>query len=194
MASSFVQIANSALIKVGADTITSFADGTTESNVVNARYEECRDIVLRMHPWNCAVTRVVLAALVTVPAYDFSTEYQLPADCLRVLDVEGDVEYRIEGRKLLADSTPINLKYIRRITDPNELDVLCAEAIAFYLAYDISYKLMQSGDHRNAIYEGFLKVLRQAKTSDAQEDGLSTLEASYFLRSRLSTGNPPINR
>jgi hypothetical protein len=46
-----VSICNRALAMLGANTITSLQDGSTEANVCNAVYADARDAVLRSHPW-----------------------------------------------------------------------------------------------------------------------------------------------
>ena len=55
-----VDICNSALIKIGADTITTIADDNKRANLCNERYKHCRDEVLRSHNWDCATLKVKL--------------------------------------------------------------------------------------------------------------------------------------
>ncbi len=80
MPSSFVEIANSAIVKVGGRSIQSLDDDTVEAKTCKLRMEPCKRIVLRMHPWNFAIERVSLAPLVSTPAFEFSAEFQLPSD------------------------------------------------------------------------------------------------------------------
>src|SRR5210317_2378918 len=118
--SSVVQICNIALTNVGETKIAALNEENERARVVNLRYEDCRDSVLRSHPWNCAVHRVELSADVTAPAWGYAKRFALPADCLRVLDIENYFEeYEVEGRYILTDSTAVKLKYIKKITDPN---------------------------------------------------------------------------
>lgn len=193
MATTNIAIANSALIKLGTSTILSFTDGTKEANLCNLRFEECRDIVLRLHPWNCAITRVQLAPLVTEPAFGFTVEFQLPTDLLRVLyvdPIENDIDYRIEGRKLLADVTTIDLVYVKKVTDPTEMDVLMAEALATYLAYDISYSLTQSAEMQTRMWDSFIKILASARSADAKEEPARELQADLWIQSRVASTSP----
>jgi len=188
MASSWVAVANAALIKLGTSTIISFDDGTKQANLAKLRYEEVRDIVLRMHPWNCAMSRVIMSPLVSTPAFEFSNEFQLPSDLLRVIEIQPvETPYKVEGRKLLADATQLDLKYIYRVTDPTQLDVLCTEAIACYLAYDICYALMQDAGLQDVKWSEFEKVLRRAKHADATEDSESTLQADDWDVARFNS-------
>lgn len=184
MASSDVAIINSALIKIGSTPILSTSDGSKEANLALVRFEECRDIVLRMHPWNCAIKRVILAPLATTPAFDFSNEFQMPSDLLRLLMVQEQIDYRIEGRKILADATELNIKYIFRETNPNNLDVLCSEAIALYLAYDLSFALAQDVQRTETLQNAFKIHLQKARAVDSQEDGRNALRPNYVHDSR----------
>lgn len=194
MASSWVSIINSALIKVGETPIMSIDDGSKSANLAKARYEEVRDIVLRSHPWNCAVKRVALASLSTVPAFDFSNEFQLPSDCIRLLSVDETLDYRVEGQKILADATLLNIKYISRVTNPVQIDCLCAEAIALYLAYDLSYALVQDINKTEALAQAYARHVRKAGSVDSQEDGRNTLRPNFFMDSRQGYPFQPQSR
>ena len=85
-----VSICSNALRRLGDDPITSLTDDTERARLCNAFYVPARDLVLRSHPWNFAVTRATLAQLSDTPAYEYSYQYALPNDpyCLRVLSME----------------------------------------------------------------------------------------------------------
>ena len=87
-----VDIANRALAKIGAESITSFDDGTKRSNLCRDIYPSTRDAVLRAYPWNCAIERQELALDLAVPLFGYAYKYQLPIIpyCLRVLEVENN--------------------------------------------------------------------------------------------------------
>ena len=189
MSVSSVDIANSALVKVGAETILSLDDDSKEAQVCKVRYNLVRQIVLRMHPWNCAIKRATTSALTAAPAFGYSYQHQLPADCLRALevDVQDDPEYRIEGRRLHTDSNEVELKYLYDLEDTSEMDALLTETIAAYLAFDIAYTLTQNGNVRDSMFGLFEAALRRAKTIDAQEDSRMELEANHWDESRIST-------
>lgn len=54
------EISNAALIKIGANLITAFEDGTHEAKVARSLCPLVRDFVLTSHPSEFAVTRVGL--------------------------------------------------------------------------------------------------------------------------------------
>lgn len=183
---SVVGIVNSGLIKVGADTITSLTDDSAEARAANAQYEKLRDEVLRAHPWNFAAARSRLARLADAPAFGFAYQYQLPADCLRILGMnDGRARFEIEGRRLLTDEETADVSYLRRVTDPNEFDAMFAEALAYRMAADLAYPLANSTTLASAMMQLFQNALALARAIDGQEGGAQRiLEASAWLDAR----------
>ena len=120
---SVVQICNGALNQLGASTILTLTEDSKNARLCNARYENVRDSVFRHHPWNCLLTRIQIAADTATPAWGFTKQFTLPADCLRLIklfDYESD--HVVEGRKILSNSSTMKILYISRVTDPNEYD------------------------------------------------------------------------
>lgn len=186
MATNTTEIANSALMKIGAASILSMDDDTKEARLCKLRYNPVRRIVLRMHPWNCAIDRVLLAPLVETPAFDFTKVFQMPSDLLRLINITPlDIFYRIEGRKILCDETSLELRYLKDVTDVTQLDELLSEAIACYLAWDMAFALTQSNTAREFAWKQFETIKRQAKSIDAQEERDYELTADTFLDSRI---------
>lgn len=60
MAQSSLEVANSALYKLGATKITSLSDASKEARICNDRVDLCKKAVLCLHPWNFAIKRAVL--------------------------------------------------------------------------------------------------------------------------------------
>ena len=136
-----VDLANEALLLLGANTITSFTDNDSNAVLVNRFYEGERDALLRSHRWNCAVTTVNLASLVETPIIDWKYKFTLPTDpyCLRVLDVRtvtGDIklDFEIQGREILTEETNEDITYIKRLDDATQFDSLLYQALVFRIA------------------------------------------------------------
>ena len=96
------------------------------------------------------MARASLAKRTTSPVFGYDDEYQLPTDCLRVVEVpESRLPWVVEGRKLLSDEgAPLNIRYIRREEDPNQYDPLLFSAIAARLALEMAEELTQSNTKR----------------------------------------------
>lgn len=188
MAANSVEIANNALIMLGASTITSLADSTKEAKACNARYDAARKAVLRAYPWNFAIKRDTL----DTPAgasYDFGYEndFALPNDCLRVISADtGGADYRIEQGKLLTDAGSVDVIYIFNVTDTTKFDPMFDEALAAYLAWSVSFHLTQSNELRDLMWKQYYALAKLGRFVNATENPRQEVEASQWILSRIS--------
>ena len=167
---SVVEICNNALNQLGASTILSLTEDSKNARLCNARYESIRNAVFRSHSWNCLMARQELAADTTTPAWGWAKQFTLPSDCLRVITISDyDYDYKIEGRKIMANVSPIKLQYIKLVTDPNEYDTLLAETISAALAADISFAVTANATLVTTMKEIYKEKLAEAKHVDATE-------------------------
>ncbi|BAQ85794.1 putative tail tubular protein [uncultured Mediterranean phage uvMED] len=191
---SAVDIANSALNNIGASTINSLTEDSVAARIVNQRYVFVRDAVFRSHPWNCLVRRASLAQNSTAPTWGYTYAYNLPTDpyCLRVLRLEKlDLDYKVEGRTIVSDEQTMKIKFIARVTDPNEYDTLLVESIAARLAADICYGITNSNAlvaNMVALYESKLKEARFVDATEGMPGvegaDLGVVQADTFINSR----------
>ena len=184
---SWVGICNIALTNLGVKRITSLTEDTAAARACNERYEDVRDAVLRAHPWNCARAQASLNAVSgTTPAYTFSTYYQLPADFLRLIDLEyPENPYQIHGRRIASSASAMKITYVKRETDPNTLDALVHQAIGHRLAWEISETLTKDKNLKAEQWSQYNLVLAEARSVDSQETGDTELAATDFALSRL---------
>ena len=167
---SVVDICNGALNQLGASTILTLTEDSKNARLCNARYTQVRDSVFRSHPWNCLQKRVQLAADTDTPAWGFTKQYTLPADCLRVLTIlDYDADYKIEGRKILTDNSTMKILYISRVEDPNEYDELLRETLSASLAADIAYAVTSSNPTATNMFNLFQSKLKEARFVDSTE-------------------------
>jgi hypothetical protein len=194
VATSKVDICNSALIKVGAARISSLDDNTKEGRLCKELYPRLCDELVRSHPWNFATARVALAATVATPAYGFDYQHQLPNDCLRVMNINLDygdetgkfVEWKIEGRMLLANDTPVKIKYLKDVSETPELfDAHFAEALALRIAVDLAYPMAQSTTLVELLSRRYQRMLADARTFDGQEGSSDRVGADTWLDARF---------
>ncbi len=133
----------------------------------------------------------MFTALTEAPAWGYAYQYQLPQGpvpnhCLRLLEVDGSDDYRIEGRRIVTDAPPpLDILYIGRIEDAADYDALLAEAIAAKLAVHLAGNLTESGSRIEAA-RGYLEdILQQARSSDAQEGGQVRFSVDAWLQARV---------
>ncbi len=187
MAHSEVSICNAGLIELGEDTITALTDDLKSARLCNQRYEALRDAVLRDAKWNFALERAQLAKLTSTPSFGFSSEFQLPTDCLRVLKTNDYLDtYKIEGRKILSDASSVKIQYIKRVTDPAQFDSMFAEALSARIAVALAIPLTDSDSRLASMKALYDERIGDARGTDAQENGsIEVYEATEWLNSRL---------
>lgn len=188
MPQSWTEVCNLALTDLGHQRITSLDDLTKEASLSKLVYPACRDEVLRLHPWNSASRRAALPELAAAPAFGYDHQYQLPADCLRVLrlpDAHAETPWKVEGRVLLTDlGAPLSVQYVTRLDDPGEMDPLLVAAIAARIAMRLCRPLTQSESLLEEMRRLFADRLRDARSADAQEGGGDRISADMFVDAR----------
>ena len=190
---SVVDICNGALNQLGATTILSLTEDSKNARLCNSRYTQVRDALFRSHPWNCLQKRVQIAADTTAPAWGFTYAYTLPADCLRLLKIlDYDSNYKVEGRKILSNTSSMKILYVARVTDPNEYDELLRETLSASLGADIAFGVTSNNQTASNMYNLFKEKLRDARFVDSTEGqnidsdlGMAdVIDASTFINSR----------
>jgi hypothetical protein len=115
-----ISICSDALIMLGAKAISSFNDGTDESNTCDRLYPDIRDALLTQHVWSFTLKKVKLARLITTPNSAWKYEYQLPGDRLsNVRAVRNSAnphspiqkDWEIQGDKLMTDLETVYIDY-----------------------------------------------------------------------------------
>jgi len=183
-----VEICNMALQRIGADRITALTDNTESANAVSTIYDMVADEVMAAGAWTTCLVRTVLAQSTTTPSFDYDYQYQLPTDpkCLRVVKVNADypseIEYRIEGDKLLTDETTVSILYVARLANTSSYGPNLTKAIVSRLAAELSYKFSATAKFVDRM---------EAK---AEKDLMDALSADGVQGSVLSYINDDINR
>ena len=190
---SVVDICNGALNQLGASTILSLTEDSKNARICNQRYTQVRDGVFRSHPWNCLQKRVELAADSTAPAWGFKVSFTLPSDCLRLLRIlDYESNYKVEGRKILSNTSSMKILYVARITDPNQYDELLRETLSASLGADIAFAITSNNQTAQNMYQLFQDKLRDARFVDSTEGqnidqdlGMTdSIDAGTFINSR----------
>lgn len=170
---SVAEICNRALQKLGAKRITSIDENSNSARACLACYDTLRDSELQKHRWGFAVKRAELAADATAPAWGRTAQYTLPADFLKLIAPYPEMDsnsrdWVIENRKILTnDSSPIYIRYIAQITDPNQMDVNFREGLSAKMAMEMCEELTQSNSKKESAREDYKTAIKDARKSSA---------------------------
>ena len=194
-------ICNAALVALGEDLIASFTppDGSKAGRLCATRYDPVRRMVLRATPWSCAKALAVLSASATTPAFGWGFQYQVPADFLRLWSAADDGDdnndawnwsaepWEMVGNTIQTDNAgPLNVLYIRDLTDCTIMDALLVQAIGLHLAADIGLALTGSMEKVNKAKQDLAQLLPDARLVTSQESSPQEYDADVWLRARNS--------
>lgn len=176
-----VQICNSALIRLGAKTITALTDATKEGDLCEEQYPKLRNWLLRSHPWrfNSAVQELGSGQRATSdldPYWEYKFTVPTSAPIARILSItdldDHRIEYEIVGGLIHCNETDIRIRYVPRYTataaESGSYDYPedFAEALAALLAANLAMSLTQN----SSLYDRLMQEYREA-VSIAKHNG-----------------------
>lgn len=190
-------ITNLALAKLGISPIMALTDDSKQAQFANRFYSQTRDEVLSSHRWNFAMRRETLNRLATGPVFEWEFAYQLPVDCLRVVQLNGyepseeQGMFAVEADQLLTDAEDALVRYIARVEDGSFYPPLFSQALATLLASRLAGPLTGSRELPTALIQEYETLTGpKARMADVFEEQRrlkpawveSDLVASRFTR------------
>jgi hypothetical protein len=145
-----ISICSDALMLLGAQTISSFNDGTDRANFCDRIYPDTRDTTLMMFPWSFAYKRAQLSKLLTTPNSEYANQFQMPGDRLgnpRQVFLNNSTnprsfkEFEIQGDLLLTNENTIFIEYPYSVPEfamPQYFVKLLKYMLAWHLAYPVT--------------------------------------------------------
>lgn len=182
-----VNIANMALRMMGAGRIESLTENAPEAQAITDVYDMCRRELLRLLPWRFATKYVELANTGTTPTLQWSQEYQLPSDVIKVISLnnpQANYPFEIQGDKLLCDDSTAKIKYIQDIEDVAQFDDNFAQALAALIASRTATTITGSRTKQNDMYAMYKESIAEARTMSAQETYADDMFADDFITVR----------
>lgn len=184
---SAISICNSALDKLGQSSIVSFGDRDNNSRLCARNYYSTRDELLRKHPWNFATDRKTLSASIRKPPWGFEHLFPLPHSCLRLLEVRNvkPEDFQLEQNEILANTDSLEIRYIRRVSDPTIYDLSFVGALSYSLAVKLSKSISVNAEERKLLISEARKTLNEARRIDAQENPVILTQEDDWITVRL---------
>ncbi|UFN47961.1 hypothetical protein LPC08_18370 [Roseomonas sp. OT10] len=179
MALSALVLCSRVLLRIGAQPVASFEEGTAEAEVAANLYPGTRDALLAAHPWSFATGQMVLPRLLDVPVDGTGAAFQLPANCLRILSagtLRGrGLDYRIHEKRLHADTDRVVLTYLFR-PDESAFPPHFAAALVARLAAEFCIPLTDSTARAEMLQRLAGSEFREARLTDSQQHTIQAIE------------------
>jgi len=147
MALNDTKICNMALGRLKSKRINDYSDSS--ENTVQAihcrlHYETTRDALIESYPWRFASARATLAADTETPDFEFDYQFLLPVDFLAMRSIYEDRfsdenlrSYRLEENLLLTNESSMEIRYIKKVTDPTKFDQLFVKLFVLLLSDEL---------------------------------------------------------
>lgn len=188
MALNDVALCSRALIRIGAAPITSFEDGTAESEIAGALFAPVRDALLSAYAWSFASGQVALSQLETAPVADYDYAYQLPNDFLRALSAGTGTKgrglnYRLSRGALHTNASAVILTYLFR-PEEEEFPPYFDQALIARLAAEFTIPVTENTSRAEALFRLAQKEYENARQIDAQQDTPRAIEDFTLIKAR----------
>lgn len=193
-----IDVANRALLKIGASRISSFEDDSKEAQALTICWDAVQDREIAAYSWAFALRRTSLPALADAPAWGYAKQYQLPEGFLGLdwadgLDVSTAADYldgteaswRIEGGKILTDTpTPLRIIYRARVTDPQQWGPHFCEVMALALAIEICDDVSGSLQRKQMLVQEKREAIALARRLNAIQQAPRTMPDASWITER----------
>jgi len=195
MATTKTQIFNLALAHIGEPGIANFQIAGAPARNARLIYDDIRDQVIHEFPWNFATRYDSAAALAETPSWHWQNAYVMPSDYLRVLRIQGDLRRDWEVADmddktvLMCNiSSPINFKYIRRVTNVSRYSPNFVSALAARLAIELVIPLGKRLTLMDSLRTIYMAKMSLARTVDSQEKTPEIIQANDWTDARMNSG------
>ncbi len=180
MALNDVALCSRALIRLGAAPITSFADGTAESEIAGALFGPVRDALLSSYTWTFAMSQAQLTPLLDAPVADYQKSFALPNNYLRAISAGSGgrgrgLNYRIARGALHTNAEEVVLTYLFR-PEEEEFPPYFDMALIARLSAEFCIPITESTSRADAMMRMADKEAARARQIDAQQDSPNRLE------------------
>lgn len=194
-----VALCNQSLDRIGSKNFTlAIQTGVEALKCINI-YTQTRDALLRSFEWPFASARKTLYPASNSPDFEWDYQFRLPEDFLRLksdYNIEDsypvDERFTIEGDYYLANDNDANIKYIKKVTDPDDFDPLFTEVLILTLAKKLIPTLAgtKSPTLLEDVGRDLADVTSKARTVCRQETNTSGRSDWRQARHSVDTSSP----
>lgn len=191
VANSPLDVVNNALFLMGADSISSFTDSTSEAKIANALYEDTVQAAFASFRWRFATRQKTLTRLDTAPVGRHDAAYHMPSSCVTANAVTVNdipIEYDIYQNKIHCDESSTStlvLDYVERVFE-TEWPSYFTTPVQFSLAGVFAITLAKDGTLSQMMDQKADVLFAKARNIDSQQQTTRKLNTSRFIAQRRS--------
>lgn len=178
-----INICSRALNAIGAESITSFTEGSTEAKVANQKYQTSKLKLLSIYPWSFNKSEVYIAKLQKNDLAKYQFFYEKPNDFLvaRTLK-ENDrvVEYCFACGKINTDATEPSLVYSANC-DEFDMPPYFVSLLIDLCARDFLIPVTGKNDDYGIFDKIYQSALAEAKSVDAMSKTPSRINSDLLI-------------
>lgn len=193
-----IDIINLALTRIGESRILELDEESKAADEARAVYDLLLDSELMANRWGFAQKRAALPVSLPSPAWGYANQYQIPADCLSIVYVDGQEPaalddfrqarfpvWQIEGRYIVTDlSAPLNVLYVAGIEIPEEGSASFRTPFSLKLAEVLAIPISGDSGIRDRMAQAYEIAIRDASAQSAIQSAPQYVADSTWLEVR----------
>jgi len=180
VAASKLEMVNGALIELGAITLSSLSGPALEVEIANRIYDQVYGDLLGKAPWRFAVKKADLSHLVAAPLNEWSDQFDLPAQCVRIVRVYPDQPFEVFEGKVYANASSLAVDYVERVSE-SLLPPPFVRLVALELAVRMCIAITNDVELKKTLQQDVRMQFAAALAADAQQRPNVPLRASPFV-------------
>jgi hypothetical protein len=178
MGQNALQIANIALSRLGARSLDSLSEDSTNGRHTRLRYPSVRDMLLRDHVWAFAKKYQSMAPTAAVTDLaPWAHKFTIPSDCGRILSISRSnetVAYERIANEIFAVESILDIRYVRAFGSEVVDDAFIfpddfGEAAAAYLAAQLAIPISQNRSLYDLNMQDYRERIAMARFNGATE-------------------------
>lgn len=187
---SSLQICQQALVLIGAQPLTSFDDGTTESIACSNLYENTARDELGQYRWRFASNQVQLSRLVDVPSAKWEAAYQLPPECLSIStvyvnDIPIDFDRYEDNVFCNAEVEDVVILEGTFRVDEQFWPPYFVQMMVYRIASQLAHSIAAQVDTSDLLDQRAMRHARMARNRDAQGRTAPKIDTSRLINTRF---------
>mgnify|MGYP003632038996 FL=1 len=186
-----IKICSRASLLIGGNPISSFTDGSSESIVAGAMYEDMARAALTNCRWRFSTSQEQLNRLTEAPTGRFDAAYQLPSGLLLLNAVtvnDFNISYDTYGSKVYCDASENEVliaDYVFR-AEENTWPPYFVVAVEYIMAGVLAISVARDAAMAKMMEEKAAMQMMQARRLHSQQQTTKKLNTSRFIAQRRS--------